>query len=114
MLQAYDCQEDVSFRREGRYHSPDTVLCALLEILDISREAITKRQRSSVIRPLVAYVLCQYAGSTQREVAEILGGCSGAAISLQLKKLHGQFTKDSSLQKTISRLEKKLAIFPKR
>jgi hypothetical protein len=39
-------------------------------------------------RPLVAYALCQYAGSTQREAAEIMGGCSGVAVSLQLKKLH--------------------------
>ena len=114
MLQAYGCQEDVSFRRAGRYHSPDTVLCALLEMLDISRDAVTKRQRNSLIRPLVAYALCQYAGSTQREVAEILGGCSGAAISLQLKKLQGQFTKDPSLRKTISKLEKKLAAVAKR
>jgi hypothetical protein len=37
-------------------------------------------------RPLVAYALCQYAGSTQREAAEIMGGCSGVDVSLQLKK----------------------------
>jgi len=47
-------------------------------------------------RPLVAYALCQYAGSTQRE--EIMGGCSGVAVSLQLKKLHKQGkTMDSHL-----------------
>ena len=49
-------------------------------------------------RPLVAYALCQYSGSTQREAAEIMGGCSGVAVSLQLKKLHEQVdTRDSHL-----------------
>jgi len=32
-------------------------------------------------RPLVAYALCRYAGSTQREAAEIMGGCSGVAYT---------------------------------
>ena len=108
MIQAYDCKEDVSFRREGGSHSPDTVLAALLEILDIPREAIAKRQRNSLVRPLVAYALCHYAGSTQREVAEILGGCSGVAVSLQLKRFQAQLTQDPSLRKTIKKLENKL------
>ena len=113
MLQAYDCKEDASFRREGGYHSPDTVLCVLLEILDIPREVLTKRQRNSLVRPLVAYTLCQYAGSTQREVAEILGGCSGAAISMQVKKLQGQLAKAGEARKIISKFEKKLMTLPK-
>jgi len=49
-------------------------------------------------RPLVAYALCQYAGSTQREAAEIIGGCSGVAVSLQLEKLREQTTKDKDLK----------------
>lgn len=110
MVQAYDRKEDVSFRREGGYHRSDTVVDAILEILDISREAITKRQRNSLTRPLLAYALCQYAGSTQREVAEILGVCSGVAVSLQLKKFHEEFAKNQSLQKTIIKLEEQLSV----
>ena len=109
MLQAYDSKEDVSFRREGRYHSADEVLSATLEILDVPMEALMKRCRNSMARPLVAYALCQYAGSTQREAAEIMGGCSGVAVSLQLKKLHEQATKDKDLQKIVAKLEKRLA-----
>jgi len=60
-------------------------------------------------RLLVAYALCQYAGSTQREAAEIMGGCSGVDVSLQLKKLHEQATKDKDLQKIVAKLEKRLA-----
>ena len=109
MLQAYDCKEDVSFRRDGGYHSADMVLSAILEILGVPRKALMKRRRNSLIRPLVAYALCQYAGRTQREAAEIMGGCSGVAVSLQLKKLHEQLTRDKELQKIVSKLEKRLA-----
>ncbi len=108
MLQAYDCKEDVSFRREGGYHSADTVLSAVLEIVGVPREALMKRRRNSLIRPLVAYALCQYAGSAQREAAEIMGACSGVAVSLQLKKMHEQLTNDNELQKIVSKLEKRL------
>jgi len=60
-------------------------------------------------RPLVAYALCQYAGRTQREAAEIMGGCSGVAVSLQLKKLREQATKNKDLRKIVAKLEKRFA-----
>jgi len=40
---------------------------------------------------------------------EIMGGCSGVAVSLQLKKLYEQATKDKDLQKYVAKLEKRLA-----
>ena len=109
MLQAYDCKEDVSFRREGGYYSADEVLSVTLEILGVPREALLQRRRNSIVRPFVAYALCQYAGSTQRDVAEIMGGCSGVAVCLQLKKVHEGLTKDKALQKLVTKLEKRLA-----
>jgi len=109
MLQAIDCKEDVSFRREGGYPHVDEVVTATLEILDVSEKALLQRQRNSWVRPLLAYALCQYAGSTQREAAEIMGGCSGVAVSLQLKKLIEQLKTDKNLRKTIARIDQRLA-----
>ena len=60
-------------------------------------------------RPLVAYALCKYADSTQREAADIMGGCSGVAVSLQLKKSPTQAAKDKDLRKIVAKLEKRLA-----
>jgi hypothetical protein len=78
-------------------------------MLDVPMEVLLKRCRNSMARPLVAYALCRYAGSTQREAAEIMGGCSGVAVSLQLKKLHKQAKKDKDLQKIVAKIEKRLA-----
>ena len=61
-----------------------------------------------MVRPLIAYALCHYAGSTQREAAEIMGGCSGVAVSLQLKKLHQHATKDKDIKKIVAKLKKRL------
>lgn len=108
MLQAYDCKEDVSFRREGRQHSADEVLSVTLEVLGIPREALLHRRRNSLFRPLVAYALCQYAGITQREVAELIGGCSGVAVSLQLKKLNEQLKNDKEAKKMMAKLDERL------
>jgi hypothetical protein len=38
-----------------------------------------------------------------------MGGCSGVAVTLQLKKLDEQATKDKDLQKIVAKLEKRLA-----
>ncbi len=109
MLQAFDCKEDVSFRREGSYPHVDQVVTATLEILGVPRKALLQRRRNSIVRPLVAYALCQYTGSTQREVAEIMGGCSGVAVSLQLKKLDEQLKTDKALKKTVAKIKRRLA-----
>ena len=110
IVQAHDSREDISFRRESGSYCAETVLTELLEILNIPRDAITVRRRGSLVRPLVAYALCQYANCTQREVGRLLGGCSGAAISMQVKKLHNQLAKDSEAQQILAKLEKSLAL----
>ncbi len=110
MLQAFDCKEDVSFRRESSYAHVDDVLTATLEILGVLRKALLQRRRNSLVRPLVAYALCQYAGSTQREAAEIMGRCSGVAVSLQLKKLTEQLKTDKTLKKTVAKIKRRLAV----
>lgn len=109
MLENYDKQEDISFRHEGGYQNTDKVLTVVLEILGVSRDTMLQRCRDSMIRPLVAYALCQYAGLKQRKVAEIMGGCSGAAVSLQLKRLADQLNVDQNLQRVVARLEQGLA-----
>ena len=108
MLQAYDCKEDVSFRREGRQQSADEVLSVTLEVLGVPREILLQRRRNSLFRPLVAYALCQYAGTTQREAAELMGGCSGVAVSLQLKKLNEQLRNDKEVKKMVAKIDERL------
>jgi len=47
-------------------------------------------------------------GCTQRRAAEVLGLSSGAAVSIQLKKLQGQLKSDKSLRVVLERLKQRL------
>jgi len=108
MVQKHDKKEDVSFRRIGHYSSVDEVLTTCQDVLGVSREVLTRRIKNSPVRPLVAFALCQYAGCTQRAAADVLGLSSGAAVSIQLKKLHGQLKSDKVLQATLEQLKQRL------
>jgi len=69
---------------------------------------LTRRIKNSPVRPVVAFALCQYAGCTQRAAADALGLSSGAAVSIQLKKLHGQLKSGKVLQATLEKLKQQL------
>ncbi len=109
LIQSHGRKEDISFRRGGSYHSIDEVLAAVLDILDVRREAIAHRCRNSMTRPVVAYALCHYAGCTQRSAAEAIGLRSGAAVSLQLKRLNEQLESDGELRKIMAKVRRRLA-----
>ncbi len=108
MLQAYDQKEDIAFRQERVPCSVEEVLTATEELLGVSREGLLRRSRDGVTRPVTAYALCRYAGCTQRAAGEVMGGCSGVAVSIQIKKLHEQLKSDKATQELLSRLERKL------
>ncbi len=109
MLQAYDKKEDVSLRCEGKYASVDEVIKVTLERLNAPQTVLAHRSRNSMVRPVVAYALCCYAGCTQRAAAEVMGLRSGVAISLQLTKLNAQPKKSKGLQKLLAELKQRLA-----
>jgi len=108
MLQAYDQKEDIAFRQERVPCSVEEVLTATEELLGVSREGLLRRSRDGVTRPVTAYALCRYAGCTQRAAGEVMGGCTGVAVSIQIKKLHEQLKSDKATQELLSRLERKL------
>ena len=109
LIQSHGRKEDISFRRGASYHSIDEVLTAVLDILAVRREAIAHRCRNSMTRPVVAYALCHYAGCTQRSAAEAMGLRSGAAVSLQLKKLNEQLESDRELRSIMAKMRRRLS-----
>ena len=61
-----------------------------------------------MVRPAVAYALCQYGGFTQRQAADIMDLRSGAAVSLQIKRLHEQLLLNNKLRATLENIESQL------
>ena len=108
MLEAFDKKEDVSFRRESKVHSVEEILSVVCKALQVNREVLTRRRKDSIIRPVVAKMLCQYGGLTQRQAAEIIGVQSGVAVCLQIRKVNEWMKKDRGLQRQLARIEEQL------
>ena len=108
MLQAFDKKEDVSFRRESKVHSVEEILSVVCKVLQVNREVLTRRRKDSIIRPVVAKMLCQYGGLTQRQAAEIIGVRSGVAVCLQIRKVDERMKKDRGLQRHLAQIEEQL------
>ena len=92
-------KEDVSFRHEAHTCSVEDVVDSVCQVLDIAPSIVLSRQRDSLVRPLVAKALCDYAGLTQREVAGLFKLSSGGAVSKQLAKLSRLVKTNTSLQR---------------
>ena len=89
--------EDTAFRKVREPMNAAQVSSkAPCAVLGVEESELCCRRRNSLVRPLVARMLCKYAGLSQRQVADRMGISSGAAVSQQLRRLeqkakeHGQ------------------------
>lgn len=108
MVQARKRPEDVSLRAAHRRLVPEVIRKEVLINLGISADALAQRRRGSWGRPVFARMLCVYGGLSQREVAELLGIKTGAAVSLQLLRLKQKTEVDRSLRRQVAAIETKL------
>jgi putative transposase len=106
--EAFDKKEDVSFRRASKAHAVEAVLRAVCKVLQVDREALTRRSKDSIVRPVAARMLCQYGGLTQRQTAEIVGVRSGAAVCFQIRRMNERMKKDKTLRRRVAQIEKQL------
>lgn len=79
--------EDVTFRRQCGYVSPDRLLAAVCKAFTMHKADLCRRRRGCEARAVAAKMLCKYGGLTRRETAGALGLRSGQAVTWQLSKL---------------------------
>lgn len=103
-LAARPQRENIAFRRTGTQLSREDILRAVCRGLGIERAALLRRRRDAQERAVASRLLCDYGGLTQREVAEVLGLRSGAAVSAQLRKLAEQVQSDPRLRRQMAAL----------
>ena len=101
--------EDVSFRREGECLQSNDILDAIVREFRVNRDALRRRTRDSIVRPVAAWLLCKHGGLTQRAAADVLAYGTGAAVSMQLKRPSGLLADETSeARRHVARIEKKL------
>jgi hypothetical protein len=110
MVEGREVVEDVSFRNQIEPLSVDAVIEAVCEVFGVKVDVVYTRQRGSWIRPVVAMMLCKFAGMTQREVADILNLKSGVAVSCQLRKLQKEIGCNEELKNKHNEIVKKLKL----
>ena len=100
--------EDISFRGTKEAIEVPTILRIVGEELSVPLEEFRRHRKESYNRAIAARYLQKYGEKTQREIAEILGVGTGAAISIQLRRLREAEASDRKLARRIVAVEKAL------
>jgi hypothetical protein len=108
LLSKHARPEDVAFRKTGRPLKTEEVISEVCGLLGVGAEEVTRQRRDSLVRPLIAKMLCKYAGLSQRGVADRMGLASGAAVSQQLKRLEQAAGGSRELRRQIQVLDARL------
>jgi len=106
--------EDVSLRRTSSPADADEVLRLVAGDFGVRVGDLQMRRRDSLLRAVAAHCLCRHAGLTQRAAATALNMGSGAAVSLQLRKLSKAQQSDKNLARRLAALDQRLADGSKR
>jgi putative transposase len=96
--------EDISFRRRGAWRPAEEVLDVVCRHLEVDRAALQRRRRDSWDRAIASRMLCDQAGLTQQQAADVLGIGSGAAVGKQLQRLAGELARNPRLRRLIAAL----------
>jgi len=107
-LQGRSDLEDVSFRRGGQTVSAERIVSFVCRELGVGEDHVLRRRRDSLARPILAKLLCQVGGLTQRAAAEVLGLHSGAAVSVQIRRLSARVARDRKLAEQVEKMESRL------
>jgi len=94
--------EDIAFRRTGTRLPTEQILQVVCAGLGVDRVSLLRRRRDSLDRAVASRMLCDYGGLTQRQVAEVLGLRSGAAVSAQLHTLTERLKTDPRLRRQMA------------
>ena len=97
--------EDVAFRRRVNNLPSKVILSEVAKFYKISVNELIQKQRGSYLRPITARMLFRFGGYTQREIADMLGLTTGAAVSIQLRRLKEVESGNRKIKKELAQLE---------
>jgi hypothetical protein len=98
-------REDAAFRRPRRRVAVTQVQAVVAEVLRQEARAFERQRKEGWERALLAKALVEQAGLTQREAAGVMGLKTGAAVSLQLRRLQEALPKNPTLRRQVRDIE---------
>jgi putative transposase len=100
--------EDVAFRQKGVVLRPQTILRVIAGATGVGLQLLTARRRGDGIRSIVAKMLSQYGGLSNREIAAVLGLKWGSAVSWQIRQADLGLLRDKGLRQQVAGITKAL------
>jgi REP element-mobilizing transposase RayT len=101
-------REDAAFRRPGRRATVEQVRAVVAKVLGQEARAFQRPRKGGWERALLAKALVEQAGLTQREAAGVMGLSTGAAVSIQLRRLEEALPGATPLKKQVREIESQL------
>jgi REP element-mobilizing transposase RayT len=101
--------EDAAFRRLGRRATVEQVRAVVAKVLGQEAKVFQQQRKGGWERALLAKALVEQAGLTQREAAVVMGLTTGAAVSIQLRRLHEALPQDAPLRRQTREIDNQLA-----
>lgn len=108
MIEHHRRPEDAAFRRITEPLTPEAILSIVAKVFEVSVDEFHHRRRDSVLRGMAGRFLVRYAGMTQREAAEKIGGVGGDAIGRQMRKVRELLGRDRALRGRVAQAEERL------
>ena len=101
-------REDAAFRRPGRRVAAAEVEGVVAGVLGVGKEAFQRQRKGGWERALLAQALVEQAGMTERQAAGVMGLTTGAAVSIQLRRLRQALSREAKLRRQATEIKSQL------
>ncbi|MFP6903907.1 MAG: hypothetical protein VCG02_01725 [Verrucomicrobiota bacterium] len=96
------------YGRRKKGLSATKILQVLARELDVDKQVFLEQRKRVMYRPIASYILYRFGNLSQDEIAKVLKLNTGAAVSVQMKRIQQVLKDDKKLAAQVSRIEKAL------
>lgn len=84
------------------------VVDAVCKVLKVEKDLLFQQRKNVLYRPTAAYMLYRHSKMSQNQIASFLKLSSGAAVSLQIRRVRNARDGDDKYRKSLERIERSL------
>jgi len=97
------------YGRRKKGLSATKILRVLARELGVDKQVFLEQRKRVMYRPIASYILYRFGNLSQDEIAQVLKLNTGAAVSVQMKRIQQALKDDKKLAAQVSRIEKLLS-----
>ena len=79
--------------------TPDSVVSAVSNMLNIPKEALCRKGKNAIERAMLMEALYRFCGISQKKIGEVVGGIDYSAVSQARKRLRDRINKDKTVRR---------------